>query len=90
MHGQRNQFLEMESTPDEGAVIIDITIKYYKNFQIKQEWDLMFDSTFEELLPSIKMNATENLFLKGRTNQGGKLHYYVKKATPIFSNHHLD
>lgn len=35
MHGQRNWFLEMESTPGEGAVIIDITIKdlkYYKNF----------------------------------------------------------
>lgn len=93
MHGQRNWFLEMESTPGEGAVIIDITIKdlkYYKNFQIKQPQDLRFDSTFEEVLPSIKMNATENLFLKGRTNQGGKFHCYVKKSTPIFSNHHLD
>ena len=93
MHGQRNWFLEMESTPGEGAVIIDITIKdlkYYKNFQIKQQQDLRFDYTFEEVLPSIKMNAAENLFLKGRTNQDGKLHCYVKKTTPIFSNHHPD
>ena len=34
MHRQRNWFLETESTPGEGAVIIDNTIKvlkYYKN-----------------------------------------------------------
>ena len=93
MHGPRNWFLETESTPGEGAVIIDITIKdlkYYKNLVDQATQDLRFDSTFEEVLPGIKVNATENLFLKGRTNQGGKLHCYVKKATPVFSNHHLD
>ena len=82
-HEQRKWFIEIKSTPGEGAVkIADMITKYleyYVNLVNKADILKGLTPNLKEVLPWVKfcqtaLHATEKLFVKGNVNHDSKFH----------------